>query len=153
MQRADGTEDRERSRPAGARWGRIVTYGVVAGLLVAAQLEVEAWPVTSFRLFSQVRTDRSVGLELVAVDPGGGRHPVVLDGVADRVGNVAQQLDLLRSDPPEVQRAKASAWMELVGVDPAKMARVELERVQRRLDPDGGPAQVEDRSVVAEVLL
>lgn len=153
MQRADRTEDRERTRRPGARWGRLVTYGMVAGLLVGAQLEVEWWPVTSFRLFSQVRTDRSTGLELVAIDARGARTPVRLDEATHRVGNVVQQLELLRDDPPAVQRAKASAWLEVVGIDPATVERVELDRVQRRLDPDGGPATEVGRSVVAEIPL
>jgi len=153
MQRADRTEDRERSRRSRATWGRLVTYGLVAGLLLVAQLETEWWPVTSFRLFSQVRTDRSTALQLVAVDAGGGRTPVQLDDVTHRVGNVVQQLELLREDPPEVQRAKATAWLELVDLDPATVERVDLERVLRRLDPDGGPAAEVGRTVVAEIPL
>ena len=142
-----------RSDRTGARWGRVVTYGMVAGLLVAAQLEVEVWPVTSFRLFSQIRTDRSVALQLVAVDAQGARLPVPLDDVSDRVGNVVQQLELLRTDDTEVQRAKATAWLQLVGIGPEGVVRAELERVQRRLDPAGGPATVVDRSVVVVIPL
>jgi hypothetical protein len=142
-----------RSERTGARWGRVVTYGVVAGLLVAAQLELEVWPVTSFRLFSQIRTDRSVGMQLVAVDADGARVPVPLDDVSDRVGNVVQQLELLRTDDPEVQRAKAIAWLQLVGIGPEGVERAELERVQRRLDPDGGPATVVGRTVVVVIPL
>ncbi len=131
--------------------GRTVTYAVVAGLIFAAQAGIEQWPVTSFRLFSQVRTDRSFGLELVAVEPDGDRERVSLTGGSQVVANAGHQLQLLRSDPPGTQRTKVLTWLELVGMDPSEYEKVNLERVERRLDPDGGPAEEVRRTVVAEV--
>lgn len=133
------------------RRARAVTYGLVAGMFVAAQLHVEQWPVTSFQLFSHVRTDRTSGLELVAVDHDGGRRPIRLGAQAHRVGNPSHQLALLRDDPPEEQRATVVAWLALVHVDPRDVDRVLLERVERRLDADGGPAEELRRTVVAEI--
>lgn len=155
MDRAtERTGDRRLTRDQDIRWrARLVTWTLVAGLLVAAQLEVEAWPITSFRLFSQVRTGRAVGLELIAIDTAGDRHLVPLAGEAGRVGNVVQQLELLRTDPVETRRAKVLAWLELVGIDPAGLTQVDLERVVRQLDPDGGPAVEMGRTLIAEVPL
>lgn len=132
---------------------RLVTYGLVAGLFLATQFHVERWPVTAFQLFSQVRTDRGVSLELVAVDADGGRQVVRLGEQSHRVGNPGHQLALLREDPPDEQLATVHEWLALAGLDAETYSHVQLERVERRLDPDGGPAEELDRVVVAEVVL
>ncbi len=132
---------------------RLVTYGLVAGLFLATQFHVERWPVTAFQLFSQVRTDRAVSLELVAVDADGGRQVVRLGEQSHRVGNPGHQLALLREDPPDEQLATVHEWLALAGLDAETYSHVQLERVERRLDPDGGPAEELDRVVVAEVVL
>ena len=43
---------------------RLVGGGMIAALLVVGVAEVEPWPLSSMRLFSQVRTDRSSGFEV-----------------------------------------------------------------------------------------
>ena len=51
--------------------GRIVVYGLVTLLALAAALDAEWWPVSSMRLFSQVRSDSAVSWEVRLVGPGG----------------------------------------------------------------------------------
>src|SRR5690606_25578204 len=99
-----------------------------------------------YRLFSQVRTDRSVGLELVAVGSDGTREVVRVRGeVAATTGH---QFGRLRSMSRAEQQTKVRAWLDLAGVDATAVASVRLERVARRLDPDGGPATETDRTLV-----
>ena len=43
---------------------RLLGPGLVAVLLAVGVAEVEPWPLSSMRLFSQVRTDRSSGFEV-----------------------------------------------------------------------------------------
>lgn len=145
------------ARP-GARRGRgalvrIVTYGTVAGLLLVAHLEVEHWPATSYRLFSQVRTDRSVGLELVAVHEDGTRERVSLVGAGEVLTTTSHQFPRLSAEPPEVRRRKVLAWLAIAEVDPSTVVAVQLERVERRFDPDSGPSTELRRTVVDEVVL
>lgn len=130
---------------------RLVTYGLVLGLVLGAWAEVERWPVTSFRLFSVVRTDRSFGLELVAVTATGERERVVPSGSGQVVANLSHQLQQLRGEPPADQRKRVLALLDLADMDPERYVEVGLERVERRLDPDGGPSTEIRRSVVAEV--
>jgi hypothetical protein len=133
-----------------ARWlARALTYGTVVGLLAAAAGNVERWPITSFRLFSAVRTDRVTSLELVVVDRDGHRHPLP----TNRAGGptTAHQLHDLRTLAPAARRRKVRAWLRLAGWDPDAVDRVVLERVERRLDPDGGPARVVGRRAVVVV--
>ena len=141
------TDSESHASPGGRRGRgalvRIVTYGTVAGLLLVAHLEVEPWPATSYRLFSQVRTDRAVGLELVAVHE---------DGTRERA-STSHQLPRLPAEPPEIRRRKVLAWLAIAEVDPSTVVAVQLERVERRFDPDGGPPTELRRTVVDEVFL
>ncbi len=55
---------------------RVFVYGFLGVFLVTGLAGIEAWPLTGWKLFSQVRTDRQVGWEAVTVDGGGRERPV-----------------------------------------------------------------------------
>lgn len=133
--------------------GRIITYGLVIGLVVTTVAGIERWPVTSFRLFSTVRTDRSFVLELVATQPDGTRQKVPISASTKGSAGTAHQLAELRLAPSAEQRAKVTAWMNAADMDLDRFEVAVLERVERRLDPDGGPPLEIRRSVVLEVVL
>lgn len=141
------------ARTPGRVLGRVVTYTVAVGLLVAAALDVEAWPITSFTLFSQPRTERSLKLELVAVDADGRGTAVSFADAAASVPNPAQQLQRLRTVDADERALRARALLGAAGVDPSTVERVELVRVVRLLDSDGGEPTEVSRSVVLEVAL
>lgn len=55
---------------------RLSVYGFLAVFLITGLAGLEAWPLTGWKLFSQVRTARQVGWEAVTVD-GAGRERAV----------------------------------------------------------------------------
>lgn len=131
--------------------GRLVTYGLVLVLAFGVVEQKEAWPVTSYRLFSQVRTGQSTMLELVAVDDDGERSVVRPRGeVAATTRHQYRQLRLL---DPAAQQVQVRAWLNAAGIDENEVATARLERVTRQLDPDGGPATETSRRLVVEVPL
>jgi len=140
---------------SGGRWSdlraRVLTYGLVALLVFGVVNEVEAWPVTSYRLFSAVRTDRGLRTDLQLVARDGSVRPLRLDG--DTVSTTAHQYRTLPADAPAVQRRKALAWLDAAGVDPATVRAVRLVRVGLRLDPDGGAPTELWRHTLVEVEL
>lgn len=141
---------RSRVSDGATAWrARVVTYGLVALLAFAVWTGTEAWPVTSYRLFSSVRTDKSVSLELVAVAPDGTTRTVRFSGGAVAATSHRYR-DLVGATPAE-QRRLVDAWLSLSGIDRGEVKVVRLERVARRLDPDGGPATVTGRRVLVEV--
>ena len=134
------------------RWmARAVTYGLVLVLGFGVVQQIEAWPITSYRLFSQVRTDRSTSLELVAVGADGTRTLVRPSG--EVAATTAHQYRELRLLDPDRQQTQVHAWLDSADVDAEGQAAVRLERVTRRLDPDGGPATELTRVLVVEVPL
>jgi len=140
---ADDTRQRRRAR--------VVTWTVLAVIVLGALCEVEAWPVTAFRLFSQVRTDTSSSLQLVVVHPDGTSSPLLLKPANDVVVITGHQYATLRDLPPARQRAKVDAWLDLAGVDRADVASVRLDRVTLRWDDATGRWVETKRAEVTEV--
>lgn len=128
---------------------RIVTYGMAAVLTLGVVNQIEAWPVTSWRLFSGVRTEQAVRTRFVIVGKDGSTSPLRLPG--DTVGTTSHQFATLPRLTPADQRDKVRAWLRAGGIDPDEVDRIRLERVRIRFDPDGGPATELDRSVVLEL--
>jgi len=65
--------DSSGAAPRGARWfvASFLTLFVVCGYF-----GIEAWPLTGWRLFSQLRTDRQVSWMATALDQSGNETPV-----------------------------------------------------------------------------
>jgi hypothetical protein len=121
--------------------------------VVAVVNTVEAWPITSFRLFSQVRTGETWSYQLVAIDREGRRIPVQLGDRGQVVSTTGHQLPELPRLSETERRRRVLAWLDLAGIEAATVERVELDRVHRRLDLHGGPAHELDRRTVVEVEL
>lgn len=146
----EGVRDDDRRQARRARW---VTGVAVAALLGVAAAEVELWPLTSYRLFSGVRTGTQAADELVAVGPDGTRTPVPLAADDQVLATTSHQYRLLRDVDAARQRAMVGAWLDLAGIDPADVATVRVERVRRTMDARTLAAQVTDRAVLVEIPL
>lgn len=58
------------------RWARPFVYLLLALLFSCVALNIESWPLTSFRLFDQVRGPQQLIWEIVTVDYAGVEHTV-----------------------------------------------------------------------------
>ncbi|WP_435736563.1 hypothetical protein V5D56_17560 [Cellulosimicrobium sp. PMB13] len=130
---------------------RTVTYGVVCVLLATAAAGVEAWPLTSYRLFSGVRTDARTALELVAVGVDG---PTVVrpDPTHPVLATTTYRYDDLAPASPAEREELVRAWLDTAGIDPADVASVRLDRVRSTLDPETLEWTEVSREPVLEVL-
>ncbi|ADG73134.1 hypothetical protein Cfla_0215 [Cellulomonas flavigena DSM 20109] len=150
--RARDAQDRLDRREAHlARWVTVVVVAVLLG--VAHDDETELWPLTAYRLFSGVRTESQVSLELVAVGADGTRAPVPLDEHDQVLATTSHQYRLLREVPPARQREMAAAWLGLAGIDVADVESVEVERVRRTMDARTLDERVTDRRVVVQIAM
>ncbi len=145
----------ERREPGGVLRARVLTYATVALLLVVAVGNVERWPLTSYRLFSKVRTGVEVSYVLAAEEADGDRHPIRLRPAARSVPH--QLPSLARLDPAQ-QRAKVAALLELAepdptGFDPRQAAYIVVQRITRQLDIRGGPSSELTRRDLVKVPL
>lgn len=142
---ADG-ETRERRRARG------VTWSAVGLLLLVAAFQHELWPLTAYRLFSDVRTGTAASVELVAVAPDGTRTPVRLDPRNPVVATTGRQYPRVRDAAPGEQRVMVRAWLQAAGIDPGGVADARFERVVLELDPDTGERRETSRTLLVEVV-
>lgn len=119
-----------------ARVGRVVTWSILAVLAVAAVGQLEVWPVTAFRLFSETRTGDQSRLELVAEHRDGTDEPLLVDETNPVLYTTDRQYPDLARESPEVRRAMVRAWLDVSGVDPATVRSVRLDRIARQYDVD-----------------
>ena len=89
---------------------RAVVYGAVAALAWCVVMQIEAWPLSAFRLFSLPRSGTEVAWEIARVDPSQRESPLDLAGLGRGFRQSAHQLPSLARDP--VRRdAACDAWL------------------------------------------
>lgn len=136
--------------PAEARRARIVTYALVGVLLAAAAVQVDAWPVSAYRLFSSLRTADGVSLTLWAVGQDGERTNLRPTGSEVLATTTHQYRELGEADPAR-QREMVDAWLGLAGIAPSEVSEVVLERGGWRMDAATRDTQPTGTDVVAVV--
>ncbi len=140
-------------RPGVVR-GRIVSVALVGTLVVVGLAGAEAWPFSSFALFSTVRTGEIWSRRLAAVDPEGAEHAVDFwsDPVAAR--SARHELPELGALDAARRRSAVRTWLELGGLDPGRFVAVRVYRVRLAL-PTEEDAHAEElaRQLVVEVPL
>jgi len=134
-----------------ARVGRVVTWSFLAVLAVFAVGQLELWPLTAFRLFSEVRTADQTRLELVAEHLDGTEEPLLVSETNPVLVTTDRQFPDLPREPEEVQREMVLAWLGVSGVDPATVGSVRLDRVARQYDVDTHTWADAGRTTVVDV--
>ncbi|MEU2199237.1 hypothetical protein [Isoptericola sp. NPDC019482] len=136
--------------PRERRRARVVTYAAVSVLLVAALVQVDAWPVTAYRLFSNARTADGVSLTLWAEGLDGERTDL-RPPAGEVLGMTTHLYRQLEDADPAHARELVGAWLELAGVRPGDVSQVVLERTTWRMDAETREKHETGRAVVAVV--
>lgn len=113
--------------------------------------EIQAWPFTGWRLFSQTRTDESVALAAVVVDRAGHSHPL-RGGSVPAFRNLSAVAAYFDGLSPASKAATCRAWLSSIRrVVPAVVA-VRIYRVTQELVPRsrGRPAAPPVKSLAFE---
>ena len=140
-------DDQERD----ARVGRVVTWSFLAVLAIVAVGGLELWPLTAFRLFSEVRTADQTRLELVAERLDGTEEPLLVSETNPVLVTTDRQFPDLPREPAEVQREMVLAWLDVSGVDPATVGSVRLDRIARQYDVDTHAWADVERTTIVDV--
>ncbi|WP_157465474.1 hypothetical protein [Cellulomonas sp. Leaf395] len=146
---SDQEQSAEQKREA--RVGRAVTWSVLAVMAVVAVGQLELWPLTAFRLFSETRTADQTRLELVAEHRDGTDQPLLVSETNPVVVTTDRQFGDLPGESEEVQREMVLAWLSVSGVDPATVASVRLDRIAREYDEDARTWADVDRTTIVSV--
>lgn len=106
-----GTEQSGRrgaDRPGALRRGLV--YVFLLAVIGCGLFEIEAWPLSGFRLFSQVRTGTEVRWELVTVDATGAEAPADLSGMGRGFRQSWHLLPHLADAPADEQAKACAGW-------------------------------------------
>lgn len=135
------------------RLARTVTFTTIGVLLLAAAVQVEAWPLTAYRLFSVVRTDSQTTYQLVTVGVDGTEAPLRVDPGNPVLDTTRRQYADLPGLSASRRREKVLAWVAAAHLNPADVQSVRLERATRVMDPETQHWVETSRAIVVEVEL
>ena len=114
---------------------RAVVVGMVGTLLVAGVVEAEWWPVSSMRLFSQVRDDRGTAFEVFLVDADGTERRLDLASLGRGFRGAHHLLPRFASMTQAERDEVCTAWATAAS---APDASVRVDRVVRTVPTDAG---------------
>lgn len=138
-------DDGDGGLPRRARW---VAYGLVALLALSVVAQVEWWPLSSFRLFSQARTGTATTWQVALVDATGAEHPLSFDRLPRGYRGSHQLAPTLRGLPGERRDAVCRAWADAAADRLAIVAtEVRVYRVTGLVPTGHGPTPPATRSL------
>jgi hypothetical protein len=120
------------------RTPRALVLGALALLLVGGLAEIEAWPMTAWRLFSESRRAEQAGWSIRAVDADGTTAPVVLADLPLGYRLAAWPLGDAVASASDGGAAVCRALLEEVRADRPATVELRIARTRRRLVEGGG---------------
>jgi hypothetical protein len=107
---------------------------------VCGLAHLELWPFTGFRLFSELRPAERQSWELVAVDPHGGEHAIVLHDLPVAYRNTVKLLIGFPHRSPASRDAVCDAWAAPLEAKGQSVADIRVYEVTASVRPHGPPA-------------
>jgi hypothetical protein len=106
---------------------------------VTGLAHLELWPFTGFRLFSELRPSVRESWAVVAVDPSGDEHTILLHDLPVAYRNTSRLLQGFDHRSPASRDRVCDAWAEPLREAGRKVARIRIYAVSASVRPDGPP--------------
>ena len=132
--RTDGTAEPQRV----PWWVRAFAYGFVALLLVFVFRDQEWWPLTSWHLFSHVRSDITRSYEARTVGHDGTVRPLRFAGLPNGAQLEDRLLPHIGTLPAARQASTCDAWLKLAQKRGDDAGGLRIYAVQRKLPRGDG---------------
>jgi hypothetical protein len=147
---AGGPEGSKQTQERVAPWTRAFVAVFLGAFVLSGFLNLDAWPLTGWRLFSRLRQDHQVGWQADAVDASGGETQIAFSRLGPAYQGSSLVLREFPSLPERRQVALCDTWeraartgAEIVAI---RVYRVEWDESQSR----GRRAQVPRRTAAYE---
>ena len=136
QQRSDGEPPSRRVRAFVAAF--------LTAFAVCGAFGIEAWPLTGWRLFSELRTDHQVSWRAVAVDGRGDENPIRFEDLPRGYRNFPLVMRTFASVPAPEQATACRVWLaaarrERIAVGAVRIYRVDWYLSYRHSSGDGPP--------------
>lgn len=127
-----------------SRGVRVFVVAFLAAFAVCGAFGIEAWPLTGWRLFSQLRTDHQVSWRAIAVDGRSNEDPIRFEDLPRGYRNFPLVMRTFASLPAREQAAACRAWLvaarrQTTGVGTVRIYRVDWYLSYRHGSGDGPP--------------
>lgn len=132
------------SREQGRWRARVVTYGCVAIILTAGFAGLELWPLSAFRLFSEIRTAEQYSWQLTVIDTSGVEHEVNLGDLPDNYSGHAQLMNSVMDMSASEQAAVVRAWLAGANIDSKGIVTARIFLVETSVPQTTGEPPVEE---------
>lgn len=138
------TEAEQRTEDTPSRPLRAFIAAFLSAFAVCGFFGIEAWPLTGWRLFSQLRTDHQVSWRAVAVDVRGHEKPIRFDELPRGYRNFSLVMRTFTSLSSHEQAAACRAWLvaarrERTDVGTVRVYRVDWYLSHRHGSGEGPP--------------
>jgi hypothetical protein len=122
----------------------------LVAFVVAGLLGIEAWPLTGFRLFANVRTDRQEAMQAVVVGRDGSESALPFWRLPPAYRGSVQVLKGLDGLPAAGRARVCSAWTDALGEVGVEAASIRVYRLSWLLSERDGDraADARDREVL-----
>jgi hypothetical protein len=135
-------EEQRASADGPSRAVRTFVAAFLAAFAVCGLFGIEAWPLTGWRLFSQLRTDHQVSWRAFAVDGRGYEEAIRFEDLPRAYRNFPLVMRTFASLSPREQVAACRAWLaaarrEMTVVGAVRIYRVDWYLSYRRGSGDG----------------
>jgi hypothetical protein len=107
---------------------------------VCGLAHIELWPLTGFRLFSEVRQAEREGFEIVAVDPAGVERPIDLHALPAAFQGTTREIPALLRAGQHRRDEACAAWAAPERAAGRAVAEVRVYEVVESVRPGGPPA-------------
>jgi hypothetical protein len=138
------TEGKQRTEVTPSGPVRTFVAAFLAAFAVCGLFGIEAWPLTGWRLFSQLRTDHQVSWRAVTVDLRGHEKPILFDELPRGYRNFPLVMRKFTSLSSHEQAAACRAWLgaarrERTDVGAVRVYRVDWYLSHRHGSGEGPP--------------
>lgn len=123
------------SAKSGDRAAKVIVISLLSLLIWSGFAGKEAWPLTSWRLFSRVRTAEQVSWAAVGVT-GAGEHVIDFGSLPRPYHGAASILKTWPAMSPRDRLAVCRVWLTTMSDITPTLQGIRVYRTVRRVDPD-----------------
>lgn len=129
---------------------RVTVYAFLAAVLACGFFSVEAWPLTGWKLFSQVRSSQQTGWLATATTADGREAPIDFASLGRGYTGALHVMGELPRRSRSERTAICGVWLDAVRQQPERPVAVHIYRTRSTVPRTDAPAPPAKRTLYLE---